>query len=111
MNMVESLDAHADRLERNASALDAREDAIRDKYRQAFDECLAKLDIDEPLAGGYFQDLADLISLACMDGDQTIHRELTMVFLRCALLECRPDAVAVVDKLRDYFVKQMMEMP
>lgn len=108
MNMVESLDLHADWLERQAEKEDAREERRRAQLAEGWDGCLKQRNIDAPIAGGYYSDLIEVLGDACSDGDQTINRALMQALVHCAH-KGQIEAIEALDKVKAFFVTKTME--
>jgi hypothetical protein len=108
MNMVETLDAHADWLERQADKADVHEEHQRAGLAFAWDECLKARNIDAPIGGGYYSDLIEVLNDACSDGDQTIHRACMQALVNCAA-NGQIEAVHALDKVKAFFVNETME--
>ena len=108
MNMVETLDAHADWQERQAEAADKRDERAADKLREAWDDCLKARNIDAEISGGYYGDLIEVLGDACSDGDQTINRALMQALVNCAA-NGQTEAVQALEMVKAFFVNKIME--
>jgi hypothetical protein len=108
MNMVETLDAHADWLESQADKAEAHEERQRAGLAFAWADCLKQRNIDAPIGGGYYSDLIEVLGDACSDGDQTINRACMQALVHCAA-KGQVEAIEALDKVKAFFVTKTME--
>ena len=108
MGYIEQIDAHANWRESEAEAADARAERQAERIAQDWDDCVKERDLDAKIGGGYFQDLIEVLSEACSQGDQTINRALMQAVVDLAVKE-HPEAVQALDLVKDFFVKKTME--
>ena len=109
MDMVESLDLHADWLERQADKAEARDDHRRALLAEGWDGCLRQRNIDAPIGGGYYSALIEVLGDACSDGDQTINRALMQALVHCAA-KGQIEAIEALDKVKAFFITKTMEL-
>jgi hypothetical protein len=108
MNYVSQLDAHANWLESEADAADARAERQAECLSQDWDDCIKERNLDANIGGGYFQDLIEVLGEACSQGDQTINRALMQALVDLAV-KGHPEAVQALDLVKDFFIEQTME--
>lgn len=108
MSYVSQLDAHADWLESQADAADAREEQFAEDLAEAWDDCLKARDLDAPIWGGYFSDMTEVLGEACSTADQTINRALMQALVDLAN-KGQVEAIQALDLVKDYFIEKTME--
>jgi hypothetical protein len=107
MNYVSQLDAHADWLESEANAMDARAERQAEYLSQDWDDCLKERNVDADPGGKWFMDLLEVMNDAACS-DEKLNKAMMQAIVDSAA-QGHAGSIQALALVKDYFIEQTME--